>query len=597
MVLALAGTMSNAQWSPGPGNLYMLTNGNVGIGTSSPTNTLHIIGIVNPATIRLENQTPLGYTQITMSDLAAGNTCDWRFKTATGGQFRIRDQSDARDVLIFERVTSGAPTSLYLNSSGDFGIGTVTPARKLEVSGMARVQLTQGGTKIVTANDFGDLYHGVTFPSNPNVYLNGDGAFTIPAVNDADWYETGTTHPPAAMGLNIYSTGNVGIGSTNLPSNKLHIFGPGTNDGMRITPTGATLTKRTGATIWLDGNKVGGAGRDFVIHTTGIDNTQAPGQLVFRDFCARTDVLTLDTRNMRPCGQATGGKAIVKVRGDFKVYGIPWTSNALWTTSDSTIKENIQSISNALGTIAGLQPRTFDYKVNEFPYLNLQAGNQFGFIAQEVDAVLSDLVQDFSISEEKDSLGNIVVPASAFKSLNYNGLIPVAIAGIQELDNTVTQLSAASIKKSCSLNVNYLTKSTGADLVCNSQIYDNGSCVGIGTSTLPSGYKLVVEGKLGARDVFVACVGWPDYVFGSAYQLKPLEEVEKYIAANKHLPGIPSANEIETEGGLNLGEMQKRQIEKIEELYKYIIEMNKNMQQLTIENKELKERVKAMENK
>ena len=79
--------------------------------------------------------------------------------------------------------------------------------------------------------------------------------------------------------------------------------------------------------------------------------------------------------------------------------------------------------------------------------------------------------------------------------------------------------------------------------------------------------------------------------------MKSLAELEVFLAASKHLPGIPSATEIERAGGVNLGEMQTRQMEKIEELYKYIIEMNKSLQQLSLENKELKERMRQMENK
>jgi hypothetical protein len=196
-----------------------------------------------------------------------------------------------------------------------------------------------------------------------------------------------------------------------------------------------------------------------------------------------------------------------------------------------------------------------------------------------------------------DSTNTILYAGGSFLSLNYTGMIPFAIKGIQELDIKITDLSAASVTKSCSLTTNYLTKATGTAAVCNSQIYDNGTCVGVGTASLPAGYKMVVEGKLGARDVFVACVGWPDYVFDGTYKLKPLNQLESYLSANKHLPGIPSAADIEQAGGLNLGEMQTRQMEKIEELYKYIIEMNKTVQQLGLENKELKERLQKMENK
>jgi len=72
---------------------------------------------------------------------------------------------------------------------------------------------------------------------------------------------------------------------------------------------------------------------------------------------------------------------------------------------------------------------------------------------------------------------------------------------------------------------------------------------------------------------------WPDYVFDNKYKLQSLDEVEKFIQQNNRLPGIPSAITLES-GGLNIGEMQKLQMEKIEELTLYIIGLKKEIEQL-----------------
>ena len=69
--------------------------------------------------------------------------------------------------------------------------------------------------------------------------------------------------------------------------------------------------------------------------------------------------------------------------------------------------------------------------------------------------------------------------------------------------------------------------------------------------------------------------------------LKSLEEVEQHIAEKGHLPNTPSAQEIE-EGGLPLGEAAVNQQEKIEELFLYLIEMNKEIEQLKAENAALR---------
>lgn len=106
-------------------------------------------------------------------------------------------------------------------------------------------------------------------------------------------------------------------------------------------------------------------------------------------------------------------------------------------------------------------------------------------------------------------------------------------------------------------------------------IADNGN-VGIGTVN-PT-YKLSVNGNVRSKEVVVES-GWADYVFDERYNLRSLGEVEAFIKANKHLPNIPSAKEIE-KNGLSLGETQKKMMEKIEELTLYVIELKKQLTDL-----------------
>lgn len=66
-----------------------------------------------------------------------------------------------------------------------------------------------------------------------------------------------------------------------------------------------------------------------------------------------------------------------------------------------------------------------------------------------------------------------------------------------------------------------------------------------------------------------------------------LNELESYITTNKHLPNMPTAQQVETEGA-DLGEINRVLVEKVEELTLYIIALNKRMEQLETENKQLK---------
>ncbi len=108
-------------------------------------------------------------------------------------------------------------------------------------------------------------------------------------------------------------------------------------------------------------------------------------------------------------------------------------------------------------------------------------------------------------------------------------------------------------------------------------IKNNGN-VGIGT-TAPDA-KLAVSGRIHAEEVKVdLSVPGPDYVFKTDYELKSLEEVQRYIKENGHLPNIPSAKEMET-NGVDLGTMEMKLLEKIEELTLYILEQEKRIEAL-----------------
>jgi hypothetical protein len=102
--------------------------------------------------------------------------------------------------------------------------------------------------------------------------------------------------------------------------------------------------------------------------------------------------------------------------------------------------------------------------------------------------------------------------------------------------------------------------------------------VGIGTdlSSNIAGHRLSVNGSIHAKKVVIE-TGWSDFVFDKNYQLLSLAEVEAYIKKNGHLPNIPSATEVENNGG-DLGELVKLQMQKIEELTLYVIRLEKELE-------------------
>ena len=112
-------------------------------------------------------------------------------------------------------------------------------------------------------------------------------------------------------------------------------------------------------------------------------------------------------------------------------------------------------------------------------------------------------------------------------------------------------------------------------------VYVETGNVGIGTDSFVDGldtYRLSVEGKVRAHSVKVY-TSWADFVFEEDYNLPTLQEVEQHIKDNGHLKDIPSAKEVEGKG-IDIGEMNKLLLQKIEELTLYTIQQEKRLKAL-----------------
>jgi hypothetical protein len=100
-------------------------------------------------------------------------------------------------------------------------------------------------------------------------------------------------------------------------------------------------------------------------------------------------------------------------------------------------------------------------------------------------------------------------------------------------------------------------------------------------------YRLFVEAGILTEKLKVAVRtsgAWADYVFDKKYKLMPLSDVEKFITKNKHLPNVPSADEV-VKDGIDMATMDAKLLEKIEELTLYVIKLNKEVEELKRLNK------------
>ena len=116
--------------------------------------------------------------------------------------------------------------------------------------------------------------------------------------------------------------------------------------------------------------------------------------------------------------------------------------------------------------------------------------------------------------------------------------------------------------------------------------------VGIGTrlTTNPNGYKLAVNGKIGAKEVQIEITSgtWPDYVFDEAYPLMPLSDLDRFVKQQGHLPDVPAQADVAQAGGVKVGEMNTVLLKKVEELTLYVLELKR-------QNEDLQRRVEAVE--
>jgi hypothetical protein len=101
-------------------------------------------------------------------------------------------------------------------------------------------------------------------------------------------------------------------------------------------------------------------------------------------------------------------------------------------TSDANLKTNVMPISDAVSIVEQLNPVSFEFDQSIYPHMHLAQGLNYGFIAQDVESILPELVSENIHPAQFDSLGNVTIPAVSYKSLNYQAFISILAKGLQE---------------------------------------------------------------------------------------------------------------------------------------------------------------------
>jgi len=279
-----------------------------------------------------------------------------------------------------------AQAQVNVLSNGNMGVGTATPSAKFNV-----IESNESATQTNFQHDV--QYAGYLLSTDYT-----DGAFT-----PGFFWQTGNDNPgkPKA-GIYLKETGSgtsMYFGTSNAPATGI------TNNGLVITPSGTLQSSQGTAT------------------TPTYSFTGAPNTGMFSIGSTILNFSTSGVERMRI--NATGHVVIGGTTSPtwlFSVYGTTYCSSGQWDASDSQFKQNITAIDAPIEKLNQLNGKRYSYNTTAFPGMNFPNGFTYGVIAQEVQAVLPELVQ-------ADSAGYLAV--------NYTGLIPVIIEAVKTQQQTI----------------------------------------------------------------------------------------------------------------------------------------------------------------
>ena len=317
------------------------------------------------------------------------------------------------DAGLWQLATMSGAARVAVNQTGNVGIQTTTPSANLTVAqsgtGSGTVATTSGssvvtGTNTQFTNTFqvGDSIAGTGIPAG-SVVLSIASDTSLTMSNSALITQSGGTYFVGGSGprMVVKGYGSVGIGTTS-PAARLDIVG-----GPLWTSSGWIGSVRMGNVSALGWNS-NAAGNNFGIGQTNgglyFFRTQSP--MGNTNFGTLYDLIITD-------GGLVGIGTGVVPTSTLTVNGCITATNVTPCSSDARLKQNIEPLSYGLRELLRLHPVRWQWKDARATQLNM------GLVAQEVEPVLPELV--LQNADTKGSLG-----------LNYSGLIPVLVKGIQE---------------------------------------------------------------------------------------------------------------------------------------------------------------------
>ncbi|MCZ8197918.1 MAG: tail fiber domain-containing protein [Flavobacterium sp.] len=388
--------------------LVILKNGNAGFGSSTPQERLHLVGNLR----MVDGNQAIG--KILTCD--ANGTATWQNPAVNA--WGLIGNSGTNPIANFIGTTDNQSLAFRTNNiervriltTGEFGIGTTAPSRKLQIT--ENTPSTINGQLYIEQSGTGDAF----------MHFGNTGArhFNMGLDTSAESFKisTATTAPGAVSAstlITLQSTGEFGLGTVT-PDRKLEVSG---------TAIGyARITSTSSSDVGIELKR---SGSDWQMRND-------TGDLVFAqsndDLATVTDVVRVGggsftpvTDNAIPLGQS--------IRRWTSVHAV----NGVIQTSDATDKKEMLPLSYGLEKIKSLRPISFQWKDAKID----NSSTHLGFVAQEVQQVLPEVVVDYDWKEIPESQEKTWEKTEKL-GMKYAEIIPVLVKAIQEQQVIIEEL-------------------------------------------------------------------------------------------------------------------------------------------------------------
>lgn len=600
----------------------ILGNGNIGIGNSNPQNKLEL-------THGIAGNSGLRFTNLNSSNIPVSNTINKSLTlNATGDVILSNTVNSITHNLVGNMLTttingvSSNAVALPTNSSPSVNIynsnGQLTDHRTVDLNNKIfslsdaskiNIKFNPNGSQTNQSADFNLIDYKQNNVIEPN--LNGYGIFnlhyfkgdehlyTMGRNNSGFWSQTAYRFFPSQPlskdfnGSSVYNYlinplgGNVGIGVSNATS-QLHTKNSVRFENLQFNkekPNAILGTDIDGNVYNYDPSQFGGASTQNAWLLNGNTATN-PGTGVGQNFIGTTDAQDL------VFGVNSDEKIRITQTGRLKFFNS--SSSPTWekniyigggNDNVSSLPSNINYANVAIG-LASLTSNTTGYA-------NTATG--FNTLKSNTTGTLNAAFGINSLFNNTSGLANVSMGHNSMYE-NINGNTNTAI-GNQTLVNNkygsdniaIGSFAGSNLvqgNKNIFIGVGALStiSNTSNELNIGNWIFGKNGQIAIGSfSNLPQAfitnndYQLIVRKGIRTEKIRVdiaSVKNWADYVFAKDYTLLPLNELEKFIKTNGHLPNVPKAEQVVKEG-IDVADMNVKLLEKIEELTLHTIELNK----------------------